>query len=78
MPKNYIRFEFIQHIMPKSDHEFFNCSQKHEIDYVARLYTESKIVEEFLSEQCKNGVIKNFTHAKVYELIKQKLGYSKK
>jgi hypothetical protein len=60
------------------DHLLFNCSQKHEIDYVAGLYTEHKKVEDFLVEQCKNGVIKNFTHAEVYVLIKLKLGLARR
>ena len=60
------------------DHLLFNCSQKHEINYVAGLYSESKKVEDFLVEQCKNGVIKNSKHADVYDLIQSKLGLVRK
>ncbi len=61
-----------------SDHKLFNCSEEYEVNYVANLYTESKKVEAFLIEQCKNGTIKNFTHAEVYALIKAKLGLLRK
>lgn len=61
----------------KKDDEFFNCSQDHEIIYVARLYPgNEKKVREFLEAKCKEGLIKYFTHQQVYELIKKQLGYA--
>jgi hypothetical protein len=58
------------------DDLLFNCSQDHELNYVSGLYAEKTKVKQFLIDNCKNGVIKNYTHKQVYELIQKKLGYS--
>lgn len=55
--------------MPKSDHEYFNCSEEHEATYVANLYTDPVAVKEFLKIKCKAGIISNSTHAEVYKLL---------
>lgn len=62
--------------MSKSDHEYFNCSEQHEHDYVARLYKieDRPKVRDFLKESCKNKLINNSTHGEVYQLIEDKLG----
>lgn len=62
-----------------SDHDFFNCSQKHEHDYVARQYPveERDRVREFLKECCKNGKIFYSTHKEVYDLIRKELGLTR-
>ena len=57
------------------DDKFFNCSQDHELNYVASLYTEKQKVLDFLKKKCADGTIKYFTYMKVYELIKKDLGY---
>jgi len=55
----------------KKDDELFNCSQEHELNYVAKLYGEKEeVVKKFLKEKCESGEIKNFTHKEVYALIK--------
>lgn len=59
-----------------SDHKFFNCSEKHEHDYVVSLYPikERDRVRDFLEECCENGKIFYSTHEEVYELIEKELG----
>lgn len=60
----------------KRDDDRFNCSEKHEFDYVCSLYDcEYKItIETFLEESCKDNSIKNSTHIDIYKLIEHKLG----
>lgn len=62
----------------RKDDQMFNCAQKHEHDYVVNLYhlLHRQKVSEFLTKGCINNVIRNCSHKKVYELIKQHLGYS--
>lgn len=57
--------------MAKSDHEYFNCSEEHEADYVASLYNDkpNQTVKEFLAEKCESNEINNSTHAEVYALL---------
>jgi len=57
------------------DDKYFNCSQEHEINYVAGLYNKEEEVKKFLKQKCKDGTIKYFTHMKLYELIKKELGF---
>jgi hypothetical protein len=59
------------------DDKLFNCSQQHEHDYVAGLYSIEKRpgVRSFLINGCRNNVIYHCTHYKVYELIRANLGY---
>lgn len=65
--------------MPKSDWDYFNCSEKYEIEYVSNLYPgNEKKVKDFLIKNCNNGTIKNFTHSQVYDLIEKKLGLKRK
>ncbi len=54
-----------------SDHDLFNCSEEHEINYVASLYKDklNKTVKEFLIEKCKSNDIYHSTHAQVYSLL---------
>ena len=58
------------------DDEFFNCSQEHEFDYVANLYSDSDEVKSFLKEKCVSNEIKYSKNKEVYALIEQELGYS--
>lgn len=58
------------------DDEYFNCSQSHEFDYVASLYSNSSKVKEFLKEKCRSGAINYSTHYEVYKLIEKELGYA--
>ena len=57
------------------DDLMFNCSQDHEIDYVANLYADAPTVRKFLKQECAANRIHHSKHMAVYELIKQKLGY---
>ncbi len=59
------------------DDKLFNCSQEHELNYVADLYGPNRknSVLTFLTTGCNNNTIKNSTHMEVYKLIKSNLGY---
>jgi hypothetical protein len=57
------------------DDLMFNCSQEHELTQVASHYGPDKErVSDFLKKACAKGDIHRFTHAQVYQLIKEKLG----
>ena len=57
------------------DDKLFNCSEKHEIDYVSGRYgANQKQVRDVLTTKCQSGAIHNCTHAQVYALIKKDLG----
>lgn len=57
------------------DDKLFNCSEPHEIKYVAGLYgSNSAKVETFLKEKCASNVIYHSTHLQVYNLINKELG----
>ena len=58
------------------DDKYFNCSQEHEINYVAGLYTSRQEVVSFLRRKCNDGTIHYYTHMQVYQLIQRELGYS--
>ena len=60
------------------DQKFFNCSEEHELKYVSGLYSESQKVYDYLVSNCKSGKIKYSSHAEVYALIKNELGFDKK
>lgn len=55
--------------------KFFNCSEQHEIDYVAGLYIDSSRVQELLKKRCADGKIHYSTYLDVFKLIKKELGY---
>jgi len=57
------------------DDKFFNCFSKHEVNYVAGLYSLRENVKKFLEEKSKDGTIKYMTHRSLYELIEKELGY---
>ncbi len=56
------------------DDQFFNCSNEHEVNYIAGLYEESKKVRDFLRLKCQDGSISYLTHKALYELIDAQLG----
>lgn len=60
----------------KKDDLYYNCSQKHEENYVVGLYPAlSRLaVRQFLQDKCADNTIKNSTHMEVYKLIEDKLG----
>ncbi|MCF0171601.1 MAG: hypothetical protein HUJ87_13990 [Fusobacterium varium] len=66
--------------MSKSDWKYFNCSEKHEHDYVVSLYPKEKqeLVRSYLRHWCNIGTINNSTHEEVYALIKKVLNLDKK
>lgn len=58
------------------DDLMFNCNQDYEHSQVASHYgTNKEKVLKFLKESCAKGDIYRFTHAQVYLLIKEKLGF---
>jgi hypothetical protein len=57
------------------DDRFFSCSNEHEINYVAGLYSDSMKVREFLRNGCNKGEIKYLTHAELYKLINRELKF---
>lgn len=54
-----------------SDHDLFNCSENHEINYVASLYEDkdTQTIREFLKEKCESNDIYHSTHEEVYNLL---------
>lgn len=62
-----------------NDHDFFNCSEQHEHDYVVRLYalSDRPTVREFLRKKCADGTIYYWTHKKLYNYIEEKLGLTR-
>jgi len=60
------------------DNKFFNCSEKHEIEYLAKKFNEPKVeVIAKIKELCKNKEIKYSTHEQAEELL-IKAGFTKK
>lgn len=57
------------------DDLFFNCSEQHEVDYVAGLYKDSDGVREFIKKRCADGTIHYSKSIEVYKLIQKELGY---
>ncbi|MDD2690316.1 MAG: hypothetical protein PHX69_00860 [Simplicispira sp.] len=56
------------------DDLMFNCNQEYEHAQVASHYGGNKeAVLRFLKDSCAKGDIFRFTHAQVYQLIKEKL-----
>ncbi|MEX0595518.1 MAG: hypothetical protein WD512_03380, partial [Candidatus Paceibacterota bacterium] len=55
--------------------KFFNCTDQHEIDYVVGLYEDRVGVRELLTKRCADGTIHYSTNLKVYQVIKDELGY---
>lgn len=51
------------------DNEFFNCSQEHEVDYVAKQYRDPEAVKKFITEKCREKVISYWTHKQLYEYL---------
>ncbi len=60
----------------KRDDKFFNCSQDHEIEYVANLYQDKETVKKLINLDCTLGNIKYMTHIDLYKKIEKELGFS--
>jgi len=60
------------------DKKYFNCSQKHEIDYLAKKFIgpHQEIVEK-IKELCKDKIIRYSTHHEAEQAL-IKAGYQKK
>lgn len=56
-------------MMVKGNWEYFNCSQEHEINYMASKFIDSTGAKEKIKELCKNGTINNSTHGEVERLL---------
>lgn len=63
--------------MPSRDAKYFNCSEAHELNYVAGLYEDKDAVKEFIKKKCKDGTIHYWTHDKLYALLEEN-GFKKK
>lgn len=60
------------------DHKFFNCSEKHEVEYLANKFQEPKEeVIKAIKELCKEGKIKYSTHQEAEAAVISK-GFTKK
>ncbi len=60
------------------DKKYFNCSQKHEINYLAGKFLEPKdIIVAKIVELCKNKTIHYSTHEEAEQLL-IKSGFTKK
>lgn len=60
------------------DIKFFNCSQKHEIEYLAKKFQESKQdVIAKIKELCKNNIIHYSTHEEAEKALIN-AGFTKK
>ena len=61
-----------------SDSKFFNCSEKHEIEYLAKKFKEPKEdVIKAIKELCKQGKIKYSTHQEAEQALISE-GFNKK
>jgi len=58
------------------DDKHFNCSEEHELKYISGLYKDETKVYEFFKNLGENDSVKYSTHDKVYNVIKEELGYS--
>ncbi len=65
--------------MPYSDWDLYNCSEDHEEDYVVGLYHEDNHdeIRKFLRANCKDNTIYKMRHDTLYELIEDKLGFTR-
>lgn len=63
--------------MASRDAKYFNCSEKHEVDYVANKYEDKEAVKAFIKEKCADKTIHYSTHDEVYDLL-EKNGFKKK
>lgn len=62
----------------KKDHKYFNCSEKHEIDYLAGKFIQPKDdVIAKIKELCQSNEVHYSTHKEVEDLL-IKAGFTKK
>ena len=61
-----------------SDKKFFNCSEKHEIEHLAKKFAEpkDKVIAK-IKELCKDGKIKYSTHKEAEQALINS-GFTKK
>lgn len=60
------------------DNKYFNCSEKHEIEYLAKKFKEPKEdVIKAIKQLCKEGKIKYSTHPEAEQALKDS-GFTKK
>lgn len=61
-----------------TDSKFFNCSEKHEVEYLAKKFKEPKEdVIKAIKELCKLGKIKYSTHQEAEQALINE-GFNKK
>lgn len=51
--------------MVDRDSKYFNCSEAHELEQVAKKYRDREKVKAFIKEKCKDKTIHYWTHEKV-------------
>lgn len=55
--------------MTSKDATFFNTSEKHEVAHVCGKYANPEAVREFIHQKASEGVIKYWTHEKLYAFL---------
>lgn len=60
-----------------NDQKYFNCSEEHELDYVAEQYADTAAVKKWIKEKCADKTIHYSTHDRVYALLKD-AGFAKR
>lgn len=58
--------------MADRDSKYFNCSEEHELEQVAKKYRDREKVKAFIKEKCKEKVIHYWTHEKLASYLKEK------
>ena len=57
--------------------KYFNCSQDHEIRYVADQYEDTAGGKQWLKDKCADKTIHYTTHDELYKML-EKAGFAKK
>ena len=60
-----------------TEHEYFNCTEDHEFNYVAGLYEDAADVKQWLKDKCADGTICYTKHEDLYKML-DKAGYKRK
>lgn len=55
--------------MANRDNKFFNCSEEHELNYVAGKYEDREKVKEFIRQKCADKTIHYWTQEKLAQYL---------